>query len=151
MRTTSPTDLAAVLEAAGVRATRPRLQILQELAREPDAVPAQELWSRLRLQHGSPVGLATVYRTLALLHERGVIDALSHREGELCYRLCGEAHHHHLVCSSCGHIVEVDLGGLGDWLGHVAARHGFLATGHEIEIVGLCRECRRQAPEALAR
>jgi Fur family ferric uptake transcriptional regulator len=136
------TDVPALLASAGIRVTRQRLEVLEELAREPDDVTAQELWSRLRDRRGSSVGLATVYRTLALLHERGAIDALSHHGGELCYRLCGEAHHHHLVCSKCHHVVEVDQCGLDDWLGTVAARHGFVATGHEIEITGLCAGCR---------
>lgn len=143
MAATSQPDLPAVLKAAGVRVTRQRLEILEELAREPDDVTAQALWSRLREQHGSSVGLATVYRTLSLLHEHGAIDALSHHGGELCYRLCGSGHHHHLVCSSCHRIVEVTQCGLDDWLGEVAARHGFVATGHEVEITGLCADCRR--------
>jgi len=140
--TAAQPDLHGLLESAGVRPTRQRLEILEELARERDDVTAQTLWSRLREQRGSSVGLATVYRTLALLHERGAIDALSHHGGELCYRLCGEAHHHHLVCTSCHRVVEVKQCGLDDWLGDVAARHGFVATGHEVEIVGLCADCR---------
>jgi len=138
-------DLQAVLKTAGVRATRQRLEILEELARERDDVTAQALWSRLREQHGSSVGLATVYRALSLLHERGAIDALSHHGGELCYRLCGKGHHHHLVCSSCHRVVEVTQCDLGDWLGKVAARHDFVATDHQIEITGLCADCRRAA------
>ena len=142
MTAAAQTDVSAVLAAAGVRATRQRLEILEELAREPDDVTAQALWSRLRERRGSSVGLATVYRTLALLHEKGAIDALSHHGGELCYRLCGGAHHHHLVCSRCHHVVEVEQCGLDGWLGQVAARHGFVATGHEVEITGLCADCR---------
>ena len=103
---------------------------------------AQALWSRLRGRRGSSIGLATVYRTLALLHEKGAIDALSHHGGELCYRLCGGAHHHHLVCSGCHRVVEVEQCGLDDWTSAVAARHGFVATHHEVEIVGLCADCR---------
>lgn len=133
---------AQLLEAAGVRATRQRREILDELAREPDDVTAQTLWTRLRERRGSSVGLATVYRTLSLLHEQGVVDALSHHGGELCYRLCGGAHHHHLVCSSCHHVVEVEQCDLDDWIRQVATRHGFAATGHDVEIVGLCADCR---------
>ena len=59
----------------------------------------KRLLERLREQ-GARIGLATVYRTLALLAERGVIDTLAHHTGELCYRLCGDTHHHHLMCSN---------------------------------------------------
>ena len=74
---------------------------------EHDDVTAQELHERLR-RRGERLGLATVYRTLGLLAEEGVIDALSHRQGELCYRLCGDGHHHHLVCSRCHQVVELE-------------------------------------------
>ena len=134
-------DFPALLERAGVRPTRQRLEILEELARERDDVTAQALWARLR-ERGSSVGLATVYRTLSLLHESGAIDALSHHGGELCYRLCGGAHHHHLVCSSCHRVVELHQCGLDGWVDDAAARHGFVATGHQLEISGLCAECR---------
>ena len=85
-----------LLEGVGVRPTRQRLTVLSELMEERDDVTAQELHERLR-RRGERLGLATVYRTLGLLAEEGVIDALSHRQGELCYRLCGDGHHHHLV------------------------------------------------------
>jgi Fur family ferric uptake transcriptional regulator len=134
-------DLPELLERHGVRATPRRLEVLEELAREPDDVTAQELWARLR-DRDSRAGLATVYRTLALLSAAGVVDVLSHHGGEQCYRLCGEEHHHHLVCEGCHRVVEVEECGLGDWLDGVARRHGFVATGHRVEIAGLCADCR---------
>jgi Fur family ferric uptake transcriptional regulator len=135
-------DLPGLLARKGVRPTRQRLEVLEELAREPDDVTAQALWRRLRDRGDSRVGLATVYRTLALLNEKGVIDSLSHHGTEHCYRLCADTHHHHLLCSSCHRVIEVDECGLGDWLDEVSARHGFVATDHRIEIVGLCAACR---------
>ncbi len=136
-------DLPGLLARKGVRPTRQRLEVLEELSREPDDVTAQTLWRRLRERGDSRVGLATVYRTLALLNEKGVIDSLSHHGTEHCYRLCADTHHHHLLCSSCHRVIEVDECGLGDWLDEVSARHGFVATDHRVEIVGLCAACRR--------
>ncbi len=136
-------DLTELLSRKGVRPTRARLEVLEELAREPDDVTAQALWRRLRERGDSRVGLATVYRTLALLNEQGVIDSLSHHGTEHCYRLCADTHHHHLLCSNCHRVIEVDECGLGDWLDEVSERHGFVATDHRIEIVGLCAACRR--------
>jgi Fur family ferric uptake transcriptional regulator len=135
-------ELLALLVQGGVRATRQRLEVLGELARESNDATAQTLWRRLRVRQGSTVGLATVYRTLSLLSDKGVIDVLSHHDGELCYRLCGEAHHHHLVCTSCHRVVELHDCGLADWLEQVAAKHDFVTTGHTIELTGLCPACR---------
>ena len=140
-QTTQP-DLAELLSRKGVRPTRARLEVLGELAREQDDVTAQALWRRLRDRGDSGIGLATVYRTLALLNEKGVIDSLSHHGTEHCYRLCADTHHHHLLCTSCHRVVEVDECGIDDWLDDVSKRHGFVATDHRVEIVGLCADCR---------
>jgi Fur family ferric uptake transcriptional regulator len=134
-------DLSALLVRQGVRITRQRLEVLVELSRERDDITAQELWRRLR-ERDSQTGLATVYRTLSLLADKGVVDTLSHHGTELCYRLCTELHHHHLVCSSCHRVVEVEQCGLGSWLDTVTAQHGFVATDHRVEITGLCAACR---------
>lgn len=132
---------AELLRERGVRVTTQRLEVLEELRRERDDVTAQTLWRRLR-ERGSQTGLATVYRTLALLNEKGVIDTLSHHGTELCYRLCNGTHHHHMVCSSCHRVVEVEQCGLESWLAEVAARHQFVATDHTVEITGVCAACR---------
>jgi Fur family transcriptional regulator, ferric uptake regulator len=129
------------LAQAGLRATRQRMLVLETLAAEPHDATAQEIYSRLR-RGGDAVGLATVYRTLALLSEKGVVDVLSHHGGERCYRLCGDEHHHHLLCERCHRVVEVQECGLDDWVTAAAKRHGFVATDHRVEIVGLCADCR---------
>jgi Fur family transcriptional regulator, ferric uptake regulator len=135
-------DLADLLRRKGVRPTRQRLAVLAELADEPNDATAQELWRRLHDRSDSSLGLATVYRTLAVLRENDVIDALSHHGGELCYRLCAETHHHHLVCVSCHRVIEIDECDLDDWIDRVASRSGFAATEHRLEIEGLCSDCR---------
>ena len=130
-----------LLADRGLRVTTQRLSVLGELAREPHDATAQQLWERLR-RRGVRIGLATVYRTLGALSEEGVVDALSHRSRELCYRLCGEGHHHHLVCTSCHRVVELPDCDLGSWLEHVAREHDFVATDHQIELSGVCGDCR---------
>jgi Fur family transcriptional regulator, ferric uptake regulator len=132
------------LADADLRVTRQRLRVLEELAREPHDVTAQELHRRLREQ-GERIGLATVYRTLGALAEAGIVDTLSHSPLEACYRLCGEGHHHHLVCSECHRVVELEECGLDDWLTAAAAREDFVATAHRVEVVGLCGSCRAAA------
>jgi Fur family ferric uptake transcriptional regulator len=138
-----PQDFGELLHRHGVRATPNRLLVLQELALEPDDVTAQKLWGRLR-EGNHTTGLATVYRTLALLHAAGVVDTLSHNAGgEQCYRLCSETHHHHLVCERCHRVVEVEKCDLGGWVNKAAMSHGFVATDHRVEISGICSDCRR--------
>jgi Fur family ferric uptake transcriptional regulator len=134
-------DFTGLLARKGVRATRQRVEVLAELARERDDVTAQSLWRRLR-ERDSRTGLATVYRTLALLSEKGVIDSFSHHGTELCYRLCTDSHHHHLLCTSCHRVVEIEQCGIDGWIDEVTSRHGFVATEHRVEITGVCGDCR---------
>lgn len=138
----STAELEELLRRKGVRPTPRRVAVLDELAAERDDATAQTLWHRLRERGEETIGLATVYRTLSLLHERGVVDALSHHEGERCYRLCADGHHHHLLCERCHRVVEIDDCDLGGWVDDVAARHGFVASEHHIEISGVCSSCR---------
>ena len=130
----------ARLARAGVRETRQRLLVLDTLASEPHDATAQEIYTRLR-GRGEPVGLATVYRTLSLLSENGVVDEFSHRPGEMCYRVCGEGHHHHLVCERCHGIAELEDCEVDAWLSKAARKHGFEPTSHTLEVVGLCAAC----------
>lgn len=134
-------DFSALLQSRGVRVTPARLQVLGELAREPDDATAQELWSRLR-KGNTTTGLATVYRTLALLAQVGIVDVLSHHVDELCYRLCSEEHHHHLICTRCHRVIEIRKCDLDGWVNKAARRHGFVATEHSVEISGICSDCR---------
>jgi Fur family transcriptional regulator, ferric uptake regulator len=131
----------SLLAAAGLRPTRQRLAVASELLDERDDVTAQALHDRLRAR-GERIGLATVYRTLSQLADAGAVDVLAHHPGELCYRLCGDAHHHHLVCSECHRVVELADCGLDSWLDRVSEAHGFVATGHRLEVAGVCEGCR---------
>ena len=141
MAETAQQSAIDVLAEAGLRPTRQRVRVLAELMGEQDDVTAQELHDRLR-SGGEKLGLATVYRTLGLLAEAGVVDVLSHRPGELCYRRCGQGHHHHLVCSSCHRVVELADCELDPWLERISRAHGFVTTGHRLEVSGLCGACR---------
>jgi Fur family ferric uptake transcriptional regulator len=131
-------DATALLERHAVRPTRQRVAVVEALAAEPNDATAQEIHGRLRER----VGLATVYRTLTLLADAGVIDTLNHRAGEACYRLCGEGHHHHLVCGRCHRVVELGDCALEAQLSALAAQHGFTVSDHTVELTGLCSDCR---------
>jgi Fur family transcriptional regulator, ferric uptake regulator len=133
-------DAGVDLKRYGLRSTRQRAAVLWALRAEPNDATAQEIHRWLTL-HGERIGLATVYRTLELLNNNGVVDVMSHRRGELCYRLCGEGHHHHLVCHECHRVVEVGDCDLTEWLDELAAEHGFTIRGHIVEVTGVCANC----------
>ncbi len=123
------------------RTTSQRTALLQVLAGTDEFVTAQELHTALR-DSGTPIGLATVYRTLADLATAGDVDTLRNSAGETLYRQCGQpAHHHHLVCRVCGRTEEVTAPGVERWARSVAEEYGFVDINHEVELFGVCADC----------
>ena len=103
-------------------------------------VSAQDLHLVLR-NHGSTIGLATVYRALADLASQNEADSLQSKDGELLYRACGTDHHHHLICRNCGKTVEIEAEKVEAWADAVAKEHGFTKPSHTIDIFGTCGNC----------
>ena len=89
------------------------------------------------------IGYATVYRTMKLLTECGLAVERHFRDGEARYERAEEAHHDHLICESCGKIVEFEEEQIEKLQREVARRSGFELRGHKMELYGLCRDCRR--------
>ena len=84
--------------------SRSNPRVLSTLERAGGFASAQEVY-RLMQREGESIGLTTVYRSLQSLVNDKVVDVLRREDGEAIYRLCGEAHHHHLVCKGCGDTV----------------------------------------------
>jgi Fur family ferric uptake transcriptional regulator len=126
------------------RSTRQRQAVLDALAEVEDFRSAQQVHELLS-SRGSGIGLATVYRTLALYADHGLVDVLRSEDGEAIYRRCSDTHHHHLVCRSCGATVEVEGPAVERWTSAIAAEHGFAELSHTLEIVGTCADCRKGA------
>jgi Fur family ferric uptake transcriptional regulator len=93
--------------------------------------------------HGSKIGLATVYRTLAVMATDGEADSLTAKDGEALYRACTGRHHHHIICQNCGLTLEIEASKVETWAHEIAANHGFTQASHTIDIFGICPDCRR--------
>jgi Fur family ferric uptake transcriptional regulator len=116
----------AFLASKGIRQTPQRVVVVEELANEANDATAMQLYDRLR-KRGMNIGLATVYRTLTLLHEQGAVDTMAHHAGEICYRLCTDTHHHHLMCTGC-HGWSSCTTATSTLVKRSAKQHGFTAT-----------------------
>ena len=104
------------------------------------AFTVEDLASKARGGRGVP-GTATVYRAVRAMLETGFIEAVGERDGHALYVRCAdEAHHHHLVCTSCGAVGHAPCP-LDERLLADAARQGFTVTGHDVVIRGLCAAC----------
>ena len=95
----------------------------------------------MRAQHPA-IGYATVYRTLRLLKQAGVIDERHFGDGKALYEPAHEHHHDHLICTiSCHTIVEFENEKIEALQEKVAERNGFRMLGHKMESYGLCPNC----------
>lgn len=127
------------------RTTRQRLAVADALAGREDFATAQEIHAQLRVE-GDPIGLATVYRSLAALVDEERVDVLRSVDGEARYRLCDSGgHHHHLVCRECRRTVEVEGPAVEAWASSVAQAHGFVDVAHLIELFGTCPDCAKSS------
>lgn len=122
------------------RNTRQKDAVRHALCEATGFVSAQQLHQVLK-NHGSTIGLATVYRTLADLAQVGEADALQSKDGEVLYRACTTSHHHHLICRGCGLTIEIEAERVEKWADEVANEHGFEKPSHTIDIFGTCSAC----------
>jgi len=133
--------LDAYMVEHGMRATEQRRLIIDTFMAAPPHVSIDELLAQVR-QKDARIGYATVYRTLKMLAECGIAHERHFDDGFARYELAsGESHHDHLICTSCGRIVEFEEPQIEDLQLEVADRHGFVVTHHRHELYGLCEGC----------
>ena len=120
--------------------SRSNPRVLHTLESAGRFASAQEVY-KLMQREGQSIGLTTVYRALQSLVNAKIVDILRREDGEAIYRLCGDTHHHHIVCKGCGDTVEIEGGAVEKWAKSLAAEHGYRDVGHSAEIFGLCPKC----------
>ncbi|AKJ09786.1 Fur family transcriptional regulator [Streptomyces incarnatus] len=126
------------------RLTQQRTIVVEALIRADGFVGAQALHKQLAAA-GSPVGLSTVYRTLAGLAGVGRADMVRDTSGERLFRYRpGPEHRHYLICTECGLSRPVDSGPVEEWADTIAQTSGFANVRHTVELSGVCPDCGRR-------
>lgn len=133
-------QLAAALHNAGFKLTNPRLAVIAVLESGLCHASPQEVYAR-GCQVYPELGLSTVYRTLEILTELGLVRPAYLGDAAQRFTVHHDQRHYHLVCDRCHHITDVDESKLADLTAEIATRLGFQARGHYLEIYGLCGEC----------
>jgi Fur family transcriptional regulator, ferric uptake regulator len=124
--------------------TRQRDLVAQVVLHSNDHLSVEKIRRELK-ERGERVGLATVYRTLDLLVESGLVRAHEFGEGFKRYEpMATQADHEHLICERCGEVVEFANERLERMLPVLADEHGFQHRKHRVEIYGVCRACRQR-------
>jgi Fur family ferric uptake transcriptional regulator len=129
--------------------TSQREQVAQVLFAAGGHLSVEDIEGLLR-KRGLHVGKATIYRTLDLLAQSGMVHERDFGEGFRRYeRVPGHPHHEHLICLRCGTVVEFSNDRLEKMKELIAAEYGFQHRHHRLEIYGVCRECQQR--EGVAR
>lgn len=132
------------LEKRHYRLTPQREAVLLALYRERDGhLTSYELFTKAKKIHPE-LGLATVYRTLELFLEMGLLRDVQFDKGLTQYELRDhqDGHHHHLVCKCCGHPQEIDGAFPKKLLDLITEETGFLITDYCCQFYGYCEKCR---------
>lgn len=135
------TELGNALQQEGFRLTQARQHILAALVSSQGHITADDLYEVVhRDQPG--IGRMSVYRTLELLSELGLIRAVYQGTGAAHYILLDNGHHHHLVCSNCGTTIEFDDCAVKKVEKSISRNYNFEIQGHLLEFIGRCSDCR---------
>lgn len=127
------------------RVTRQRMRVAEVFFEMGGHRSAEDLVKEVRKRYPS-IGPATIYRTLKLLCDCGIAEMREFGEGFARYEvLLPDEHHDHLICTSCGRIIEFEEEAIEALQERVAMRYGFQMHHHRLEIYGLCRECARRS------
>ncbi|HSJ57877.1 MAG TPA: transcriptional repressor [Anaerolineae bacterium] len=131
------------LRSAGVRVTPQRRLVLDILATADGHLDANDIYE-LGRRHDQSLSLSTVYRTLAVLKEIGLVRELHLDCEQHHYELDGKDEHSHLVCQVCGRVIEVESTAFARVAQTVAQMYGFEVTDAQVELAGYCDRCRQQ-------
>lgn len=131
------------LTAAGERVTRQRLLVADALAAAGRQLTAEQLYRGLR-RRVSGIGRATVFRTLETLVDAGVARRLELDGHIYAYVACLPAHHHHIACTRCGRVEEIDEAYVTPIAERLAQEMGFEIDDARLDFYGRCATCRAE-------
>ena len=129
------------LKNTGLKATLPRLKILEIFQKgDPRHMTAEDVFRILLLEH-SDIGLATVYRVLMQFEQAGILERSHFESGKAVYELNEGSHHDHLVCTSCGKVEEFYDAEIERRQQLVTKNRGWVLQDHARSLYGLCADC----------
>src|SRR5262245_63673459 len=138
----------ALLRKKGLKFTWQRSHILDAVFATHRHFSAEDLHGDL-VRAGHRVSVATIYRSLSLLIEGGLIQGLDVGNGRVLYEhTLGHAHHDHMVCLDCGLITEFRSPEIEDLQEAAARAHRYKIVAHSLKLFGYCHNCVRKHPDA---
>jgi Fur family ferric uptake transcriptional regulator len=137
-------ELNSWLKNNGYKLTVQRQMILELVAAQKEKhLSAEEIFELVKIEFPQ-IGLATVYRTIAILEKMKLLQRINLDDGCIRYQLAdpNEKHeHHHLICESCGLVVDMQEDLLESLEKKVMQKNGFKVNNHRLKLYGLCEKC----------
>ena len=138
-------ELKYFIKRKNLKYTKQRELILRTLYNNSGHHTPEEILKLFKKEFPNEnIGIATIYRTLTLFEEEGLVDSISFGKEGKRYEIGHKEHHDHLICSVCGKIVEfiddvIELRQI-----EVAKKYNFKMQSHTMKIVGICSECQKK-------
>ncbi len=136
--------VAAILRQHSYKLTPQRRVVIQAIASNQDHLTPTAIYERVH-QHHPSIGFVTIYRTLEILAQLGLICELHAGGSCRSYTISAPGHHHHLICSNCSRVIDFTGCELGKVEQDLSSKTGFRIEGHLLEFIGLCQACQREA------
>lgn len=132
--------IATELRKHGYKLTPQRQAVIDTIVASQDMLTPARVYEKVSREHPD-IGLVTVYRTLELLSRLGLICEL--HSGGTCptYTASNPEHHHHLICSACGKVVDFTGHNLAPLENRLTRESGFKIQNHVLEFIGVCSTC----------
>jgi Fur family transcriptional regulator, ferric uptake regulator len=139
------------IRKSGLKRTAQRDLILDVFLRTEAHVSSEDLYELVKLEDPT-IGFTTVYRTLKLLQECGLARNVQYYDGRMLYEHdFKHDHHDHLICTTCGALIEFYSEVIENMQDEIAARHKFRPESHSLRIFGTCHDCQVAGSKAKAK
>jgi len=134
-----------ILKESGLKYTKQREMVLKILYHSDRHYTPEALYMEVKEKHPElNIGIATVYRTLNLLEDSDMVTSISFGTAGKKFELANKPHHDHLICKSCGKIIEFENPTIERQQALVAKEHKFKLTGHLMQLYGTCEKCTKK-------
>ncbi len=137
-------SLLNALHDEGYRLTPQRMMVVEAIEESHDHISAEEIHTKARTKYPY-LNISTVYRTLELLKEKGLVAETDLGGGRFLYHPVGKAQHHHLVCRKCGKVMDIEINMLDKLKDELKTEYDFDAELEHIAIFGSCKDCGGQS------
>jgi Fur family ferric uptake transcriptional regulator len=129
-----------ILREKGYRLTPQRMMVLEAIEASHDHISAEEIHARACVKYPY-INMSTVYRTLELLKEQGLVAETDLGGGRFLYHPAGKAQHHHLVCLKCGKVTDIEVSAFQQLRDELRDKYSFDAELEHIAVFGTCESC----------